>query len=384
MVIKADSLAERVEIGENVSTPKWAAAYKFPPEQAKTKVEDIVIQVGRTGVLTPKAILSPVKVAGSTVSAATLHNIDFIREKDIRVGDTVILQKAGDIIPEIVSVCKDERSGGEVPYEMPAFCPSCGEPVSKSGDEAATRCTNTSACPAQTERSIEHFASRDAMNIDGMGPAVVKLLLSEGLIKKTSDIYTLTAEDIEPLERMGKKSAQNLIAAIENSKTRGLDKLIYALGIRNIGEKAAKSLAVHFGDIEKLFTATAEELVSIEDFGEIMAKDVVNFFAHSGTREFIDELIARGVVTKYESDKKGDFLAGMTFVLTGTLPTLSRADASKMIESFGGKCSGSVSKKTHIVLAGEEAGSKLTKAQSLGIRIIDEEEFLKIIEEQKI
>jgi len=384
VVIKADLFSERTEMGENASTPKWAAAYKFPPEQARTKVEDIVIQVGRTGVLTPKAILSPVKVAGSTVSAATLHNIDFIREKDIRVGDTVILQKAGDIIPEIVSVCKDERTGAEVPYEMPTYCPSCGEPVSKPESEAATRCTNTSACPAQIERSIEHFASRDAMNIDGMGPAVVKLLLREGLISRVSDLYSLQANDIASLERMGEKSAENLIAAIEKSKSQGLDKLIYALGIRNIGEKAAKSLAVHFGDIEKLFTATAEELTSIEDFGEIMAEDVIKFFAHPGTREFINELCARGVTTKYESDKKGDFLSGLTFVLTGTLPTLSRADASKLIESYGGKCSGSVSKKTHVVLAGAEAGSKLTKAQELGIRIIDEEEFLRIIEEQEI
>ena len=384
VVIKADLFSERVEIGENASTPKWAAAYKFPPEQAKTKVEDIVIQVGRTGVLTPKAVLSPVRVAGSTVSAATLHNIDFIREKDIRVGDTVILQKAGDIIPEIVSVCKEERTGTEVPYEMPAVCPSCGEPVSKQESEAATRCTNASACPAQIERSIEHFASRDAMNIDGMGPAVVKLLLKEGLICRVSDLYTLKKEDVAALERMGEKSAENLISAIEKSKAQGLDKLIYALGIRNIGEKAAKSLAMHFGDIEKLFTATEEELTSIEDFGEIMAEDVIKFFAHPGTREFIDELVRCGVTTKYESDKKGDFLSGLTFVLTGTLPTLSRQDASKIIESYGGKCSGSVSKKTHVVLAGAEAGSKLAKAQSLGIRIIDEEEFLRIIEEQKI
>ncbi len=384
VVIKADVLAERAEIGENTSTPKWAAAYKFPPEQAKTKVEDIVIQVGRTGVLTPKALLSPVKIAGSTVSAATLHNIDFIREKDIRVGDTVVLQKAGDIIPEIVSVCFEARTGAEVPYEMPSHCPSCGEPVSKAADEAATRCTNNASCPAQIERSIEHFASRDAMNIDGMGPAVVKLLIKEGLVAKVSDLYALRAEDVAGLERMGEKSAANLISAIESSKTRGLDKLIYALGIRNIGEKAAKSLAVRFGDMENLFTATAEELTSIEDFGEIMAEDVIKFFAHPSTREFTDELARAGVATRYESEQKGEFLAGLTFVLTGTLPTLSRADASKMIESYGGKCSGSVSKKTSIVLAGAEAGSKLAKAQSLGIRIIDEEEFLKIIEEQTI
>ena len=384
VVIKADDLAERVEIGENTSTPKWAAAYKFPPEQAKTKVEDIVIQVGRTGVLTPKALLTPVRVAGSTVSAATLHNIDFITEKDIRIGDTVILQKAGDIIPEIVSVCKEERTGTEAPYKMPTICPSCGEAVHKDADEAATRCTNNTSCPAQIERSIEHFASRDAMNIEGMGPAVVKLLISVGLISKVSDIYRLRTEDVENLERMGKKSAENLIKAIEGSKTRGLDKLIFALGIRNVGEKAAKSLALRFEDIEKLFSATSEDIIAIDDFGAVTAQDVVSFFSHPQTRIFVDELISCGVTTKYESEKKGDFLAGLTFVLTGTLPTLSRAEASAMIESFGGKCSGSVSKKTSFVLAGSEAGSKLTKAESLGIKIIDEEKFLLMIEEQKI
>ncbi len=384
VVIKADDLSERTEIGENTSTPKWAAAYKFPPEQVKTKVEDIVIQVGRTGVLTPKALLTPVKIAGSTVSAATLHNIDFINEKDIRIGDTIILQKAGDIIPEIVSVCKEERDGSESPYQMPLVCPSCGETVSKDADEAATRCTNNTSCPAQIERSIEHFASRDAMNIEGMGPAVVKSLISAGLINKISDIYALRAEDIEKLDRMGQKSAKNLISAIERSKERGLDKLIFALGIRNIGEKAAKSLASRFGDIDLLFNANVENLTEIEDFGTIMSEDVVKFFAHPQTRIFVDELKAHGVVTKYENEKKGDFFSGLTFVLTGTLPTLSRAEASAMIESYGGKCSGSVSKKTDFVLAGEEAGSKLTKAESLGIKIIDEEKFLLMIEEQKI
>ncbi|MGN1095104.1 MAG: NAD-dependent DNA ligase LigA, partial [Eubacteriales bacterium] len=378
VVIKADNLSERSELGENASTPKWAVAYKFPPEQAKTKLLDITVQVGRTGVLTPKAVLSPVRIAGSTVCAATLHNIDFISEKDIRIGDTVILQKAGDIIPEIVSVCKEERTGAEKPYSMPRICPSCGEPVSRDADEAATRCTNSS-CPAQIERSIEHFASRDAMNIDGMGPAVVRSLIKNGLVEKISDIYSLRAEDIENLERMGKKSAEKLIKAIENSKTRGLDKLIYALGIRNIGEKAAKSLALHFGNIEKLFSATKEELISIEDFGSISANDVVNFFAHPQTRVFIDELKERGVTVEYENEKKGNIFEGLTFVLTGTLPTLSRSDASAIIESYGGKCSSSVSKKTDFVLAGEDAGSKLSKAQSLGIKIIDEDELKKMI-----
>ncbi len=384
VVIKADSLAERIELGENTSTPKWAVAYKFPPEQAKTKVEDIVIQVGRTGVLTPKALLSPVRVAGSTVSAATLHNIDFIREKDIRIGDTVILQKAGDIIPEIVSVCKENRCGTEVPYEMPAVCPSCGETVFRSADEAATRCTNNTSCPAQIERSIEHFASRNAMNIEGMGPAIVRLLISNGLISKTSDIYKLRAEDIENLERMGKKSSQKLVAAIENSKSRGLDKLIFALGIRNVGEKAAKSLAEKFCDIENLFKASAEDIVAIDDFGQVTAEDIVSFFSHPQTRVFVDELKANGVVTEYKQEKNGGLFSGLTFVLTGTLPTLSRDEASSMIESLGGKCTGSVSKKTNFVLAGDKAGSKLAKAESLGIKIIDEEKFLSMIKEQKI
>lgn len=380
VVIKADIIAERELLGENINTPKWAVAYKFPPEQQKTKVTDITAQVGRTGVLTPKAILTPVKIAGSTVSAATLHNIDFITEKDIRIGDTVILQKAGDIIPEVVSVCKDMRTGKEMPYQFPKYCPSCGEPVYRDADEAATRCTN-SACPAQIERNIEHFASRDAMNIEGMGPAVVKSLISAGLVKDISDLYSLKTEEVEPLERMGKKSAEKLILSIENSKSRGLDKLIYALGIRNIGEKAAKSLASHFEDIENLFSATKEELVSIEDFGEITADDVINFFSHSQTKELVEKLKSAGVKTRYEKEKKGDIFGGLTFVLTGTLPTLSRSEASKIIESYGGKCVSSVSKNTDFVLAGDAAGSKLTKAESLGIKIIDEDGLIKMINE---
>lgn len=380
VVIKADIIAERETLGENINTPKWAVAYKFPPEQQKTKVTDITAQVGRTGVLTPKAILTPVKIAGSTVSAATLHNIDFITEKDIRIGDTVILQKAGDIIPEVVSVCKDMRTGKEMPYQFPKYCPSCGEPVYRDADEAATRCTN-SACPAQIERNIEHFASRDAMNIEGMGPAVVKSLISAGLVKDISDLYSLKTEEVEPLERMGKKSAEKLILSIENSKSRGLDKLIYALGIRNIGEKAAKSLASHFEDIENLFSATKEELVSIEDFGEVTADDVINFFSHSQTKELVEKLKSAGVKTRYEKEKKGDIFGGLTFVLTGTLPTLSRSEASKIIESYGGKCASSVSKNTDFVLAGDAAGSKLTKAEALGIKIIDEDGLMKMINE---
>lgn len=377
VVIKADSLAERKLLGENISTPKWAIAYKFPPEQKQTKLTDIIIQVGRTGVLTPNARLEPVRLAGTVVSRATLHNIDFIRERDIRIGDTVTLQKAGDIIPEIICVDKSKRNGSEVPYEMPTLCPSCGEPVIRD-DEAATRCTNAS-CPAQLERHITHFASRDAMNIDGMGPAVVRLLIASGLIHNVADIYSLSAGEIEGLDRMGKKSAENLVAAIERSKSAGLDKLIYALGIRQVGEKAARSLAEAFPDIELLFSASEEQISAIYDFGDISAHYIVNFFAHPQTRVLVDELKSRGVKTTYEVQKRGNIFEGMTFVLTGTLPTMKRDEASRLIEENGGKVSSSVSAKTSMVLAGEDAGSKLTKAQSLGVRIISEEELLSML-----
>ena len=377
VVIKADSLAERKLLGENISTPKWAIAYKFPPEQKQTKLTDIIIQVGRTGVLTPNARLEPVRLAGTVVSRATLHNIDFIRERDIRIGDTVTLQKAGDIIPEIICVDKSKRNGSEVPYEMPTHCPSCGEPVIRD-DEAATRCTNAS-CPAQLERHITHFASRDAMNIDGMGPAVVRLLIASGLIHNVADIYSLSAGEIEGLDRMGKKSAENLIAAIEHSKSAGLDKLIYALGIRQVGEKAARSLAEAFPDIELLFSASEGQISAIYDFGDISAHYIVNFFAHPQTRVLVDKLKSRGVKTTYEVQKRGNIFEGMTFVLTGTLPTMKRDEASRLIEENGGKVSSSVSAKTSMVLAGEDAGSKLTKAQSLGVRIISEEELLSML-----
>lgn len=377
VVIKADSLDERKLLGENISTPKWAIAYKFPPEQKQTKLTDIIIQVGRTGVLTPNARLEPVRLAGTVVSRATLHNIDFIRERDIRIGDTVTLQKAGDIIPEIICVDKSKRNGSEVPYEMPTHCPSCGEPVIRD-DEAATRCTNAS-CPAQLERHITHFASRDAMNIDGMGPAVVRLLIASGLIHNVADIYSLSAGEIEGLDRMGKKSAENLIAAIERSKSAGLDKLIYALGIRQVGEKAARSLAEAFPDIELLFSVSEEQISAIYDFGDISAHYIVNFFAHPQTRVLVDELKSRGVKTTYEVQKRGNIFEGMTFVLTGTLPTMKRDEASRLIEENGGKVSSSVSAKTSMVLAGEDAGSKLTKAQSLGVRIISEEELLSML-----
>ncbi len=376
VVIKCDNLAERILIGENTSTPKWAIAYKFPPERKPTKLLDIVIQVGRTGVLTPKAILEPVRLAGTSVSAATLHNIDFIRERDIRLGDTVYVQKAGDIIPEVVSVEMKERADNTVPYEMPTHCPSCGEPVMKD-DEAATRCTNPN-CPAQLERSIAHFASRDAMDIDGMGPAVVKLLLEHALISDVADLYHLEEEKIVSLDRMGEKSAKNLLAAIEKSKKAGLDRLIYALGIRNIGEKAAKSLASAFGSLDALAKADKEALVAIPDFGEITADCVIAYFSHPQTAELIEKLKASGIETTYEVQKSDAVFEGMTFVLTGTLPHLSRDAAAEIIERHGGKASSSVSSKTTYVVAGEKAGSKLTKAQNLGIAVIDEEALLEM------
>lgn len=376
VVIKVNRLSLRPLIGENSGRPKWAVAYKFPPEAKLTKLTDITVQVGRTGVLTPLAVLEPVRLAGTTVRAATLHNIDFIKLKDIRIGDTVEVSKAGDIIPEVRRVELSKRPADSVPYEMPLFCPSCGEPVVRD-DEAAVRCTNSS-CPAQLQRNLIHFASRDAMNIEGLGPAIVSLLIENGLVSNPADIYKLTAKDVSGLDRMGEKSAENLIAAIENSKKAGLDRLIYALGIRNIGSKAASSLASEYGDIEALFTATQEDLCGIQDFGEIMAECVVNYFSHPQTRRLIDELKAAGVVTKYERKTVGDKFAGLTFVLTGTLPTMTRDQAEAMIVSLGGKASSSVSKNTSYVLAGEKAGSKLTKAQSLGVPVIDEEEFLRM------
>lgn len=377
-VIKMDSLVRRVQVGENTSTPKWAVAYKFPPEQKETKLLDIQINVGRTGVLTPLAILEPVFIAGSTVSKATLHNLDFIRERDIHIGDYVSVQKAGDIIPEIISVNKSKREGVKE-FSFPEYCPSCGERIYREEGEAAYRCTNI-ACPAQALRNIEHFASRDAMNIDGMGPAVVEALYNAGLIRDVADLYYLEAKDIEGIERMGETSAKNLISAVQSSKTRGLDNLLYALGIRQIGKKAAQTLAKRFRDIDMYFDLSVEELCTVEDIGGISAENVVNYFSHGKTKEIIERLRNAGVVTVYEgAENQSNRFEGMTFVLTGTLPTMTRNEASDIIIANGGKVSGSVSKKTSFLLAGEEAGSKLTKAQSLGVRIISEEEFLEMV-----
>ena len=381
VVIKIDSLEDRRRVGEGTNTPKWAVAYKFPPEEKETKLLDISIAVGRTGVLTPTAELSPVRLAGTTVSRATLHNIDFIRERGIMLGDIVTVRKAGDIIPEVVKANAEKRDGSEREFFMPTVCPSCGEPVVFDKDDgAALRCTN-SACPAQLSRSIEHFASKSAMNIDGLGPQIVELLLGNKLIGDASDLYSLKAEQIEALERMGEKSAKNLISAIENSKAAGLSRLIYALGIRNVGEVAAAALAERYGDLEALTKATVEEIAELDDFGNITAECVVDFFSHPQNIALCRRLAEAGVETSYKGAPKGDRLAGLTFVLTGTLPTMSRDEASELIKNAGGKTSGSVSKKTDYVVAGEAAGSKLTKAQSLGVKIISEEELLAMLGE---
>ena len=381
VVIKADLLSDRRLIGEGTSTPKWAAAYKFPPEEKQTKIEDIIIKVGRTGVLTPNAVLSPVRLAGTTVSRATLHNLDFIRQRGIMLGDTVTVRKAGDIIPEVVCAHADKRDGSEKEFHMPDKCPSCGEPVYYDPDEAAAvRCTNLS-CPAQLSRGIEHFASKGAMNIDGLGPQIIDLLIENDLISSSADLYTLRAEDVQNLERMGEKSAANLISAIEKSKSAGLERLLCALGIPNVGEVAAESLAKRFGTLEACMSATVDDLVAIDDFGEITAKSVVSFFSREDNISLCSKLIEAGLLTEAVKEAASDKFAGLTFVLTGTLPTMSRDEASELIKAQGGKVAGSVSKKTSYVVAGEAAGSKLTKAQDLGIKIIDEEELKRMLEE---
>ena len=382
VVIKLDSLAGRRVLGEGTKTPKWAVAYKFPPETKFTRLTDITVAVGRTGVLTPAAVLEPVRLAGTTVSRATLHNIDFIRERGIMIGDTVAVRKAGDIIPEIVEACPEKRDGSERPFSMPERCPSCGEPVTRDetggGEGAAYRCTN-SACPAQLSRSLEHFASKDAMNIEGLGPQIIELLISAGLVRTAPDLYELKPEQLVSLERMGELSARNLTDAISRSKTAGLERLIYALGIRNIGEVAAAAMAARFGTLDGCIAATYDVLCSIEDFGDITARCVLNFFSHPQNIELCRRLTAAGLVTESTAKKADDSLAGQTFVLTGTLPNMTRDEASALIKAHGGKVSGSVSKKTSYVVAGEEAGSKLTKARELGVAVIDEAALLSML-----
>ncbi len=377
-VVKLNNLADRTLLGSTAKFPRWAEAYKYPPEEKETELLDIEINVGRTGAITPVGIFKPVLLAGTTVSRATLHNEDFIRELGVSIGDTVKIRKAGEIIPEVLSVVHHQE-GAQV-YQLPDYCPSCGSKLVKEEDEAATRCTNTE-CPAQLLRHLIHFVSRDAMDIEGLGPSLLEMLLNEGLIKTFTDLYKLKAEDIASLDRMGEKSANNLVSAIEKSKSAEINRLIYALGIRHIGEKAAKLLCEHFLSVEKLFEASEEEIAAIEGYGAIMAKSVYDYFRLEGTAHLIAELKALGVEMKplEKKEKAGSFI-GKTFVLTGALPTMSRKEASLLIEQNGGKTSSSVSKKTDYVLAGEDAGSKLTKAQSLGVTIISESDLLKMIE----
>lgn len=378
-VVKVNRLSDRALLGSTAKFPRWAEAYKYPPEEKETELLDIEINVGRTGALTPVGIFNPVLLAGTTVSRATLHNEDFIAERDIHIGDTVLIRKAGEIIPEVLSVSKHAENG--IPFAFPEFCPSCGSKIIREEGEAAVRCTNTD-CPAQLLRHLIHFVSRDAMDIDGMGPAVLEQLLNQGMIKSFSDLYRLELEPLSQLDRMGIKSAQNLIDAVEKSKSAEIYRLVYALGIRHIGEKAAKLLCEHFLSIDALFTASVEEISAIDGYGAIMAESVADYFSLDATRALIDELRSLGVEMKpLQAKKKEGIFLGKTFVLTGTLPTMSRKEASVLIEQNGGKTSSSVSKKTDYVLAGEEAGSKLTKAQSLGITIISEADLLNMIEE---
>ena len=377
-VIKVNSLSDRDLLGSTAKFPRWAAAYKYPPEQKESTVVDIVVQVGRTGVLTPKAVVRPVRLAGTTVTNATLHNQDYIAEKDIRIGDTVLVQKAGEIIPEIVSVVKEKRPEGTQPYFLPSVCPVCGAPVARDTDGAHIRCTGAE-CPAQLLRNLVHFASRDAMDIEGLGPAVVEALVNAGLVQTAADLYQLRPQDVAQLERMGKKSAENLIAAIETSKSQDLSRLLFAFGIRQVGQKAAKILAGRFGILEALQTATVEQLTEIDDIGAITAQSLVDWLSSPQSQHLIGQLKEAGLNMTAEVTAKGDKFAGKTIVLTGTLTHFTRDEATAKIEAEGGKVSGSVSKKTSFVVAGEAAGSKLTKANSLGIPVLTEEEFLELL-----
>ena len=378
-VVKIDNLKFREILGTTAKTPRWAVAYKYPPEKKETILKDIICQVGRTGVITPMAILEPVKVAGSTVSKTTLHNEDFIKQKELKIGDTVVIQKAGDVIPEIVEVKKEKRTGKEKDFEMPKVCPVCGAPAVREEGEAAIRCTGIE-CPAKLFRNLVHFVSREAMNIDGLGENIISQFLDKGLIKDISDIYKLTFEDIASLKKNGQKFAQNLIDSINKSKENDLYRLITALGIRHVGAKASKLLARKYKTIDNLMEASFEDLSMINDIGPIVANSIREFFVQDQTIDLINKLKELGVNTKsLEEDVDDNRFEGKTFVLTGSLEDFTRGEASNIIEKYGGKTSGTVSKKTDYVLAGEEAGSKLTKAQSLGVTIISEEEFKNMI-----
>ena len=377
-VIKINSLAQRTALGSTAKAPRWAVAFKYPPEKKESRVVDIAVQVGRTGVLTPKVIVEPVRLAGTTVSAATLHNQDNIDRLDVRLGDTVVLQKAGEIIPEVVSVNYAKRPEGTTPFKMPDFCPECGSPVVRDADGAALRCTSPE-CPAQRLRNLAHFASREAMDIEGLGISVCESLINSGLVRGFADLYYLEAQSVAMLERMGEKSAQNLIAAIEKSKQAGLARLLCAFGIRQVGQKAAKTLAMHFPDLDAVISADEEELKAIPDIGAITAGFITEWFSLEQSKHQIRLLREAGVSFDSRESIVDSRFAGKTFVLTGALQNYTRDEASAIIERYGGKASGSVSKKTSYVLAGENAGSKLTKAQELGVPIISEEEFAEMI-----
>ena len=377
-VVKLNNLSDREILGSTAKCPKWAVAYKYPPEKKESRVMDIVVQVGRTGVLTPKAVLEPVRLAGTTVTNATLHNQDYVTEKDIRVGDTVVVQKAGEIIPEIVSVVRKKRPEGTTAYHLPETCPVCGAPVERDPDGAAIRCTGAE-CPAQLLRNLIHFASRDAMDIDGVGPAVMRQLIEHGLVSNPADLYDLRAEQLADLERMGTKSAQNAVDAITKSKENDLWRLIFALGIRQVGAKAAKILAAHFGSMEALRRAAAEELTQIDDVGAVTADYIIRWMSSDQAVDLLERLKAAGVNMESRQKLVDRRFAGMTFVLTGALSHFTREEAGEMIEQRGGKASASVSKKTTYVVAGENAGSKLKKAQELNIPVLSEEEFLALL-----
>ncbi len=374
-VVKVDNLSLRTQLGSTAKFPRWAAAYKYPPEIKETVVEDIVVQVGRTGILTPKAVVNAVRLAGTSVTNATLHNQDMITAKDVRIGDTVKIRKAGEIIPEILEVVKEKRPEGTTPYLLPTACPVCGSPVERDEDGVALRCTGT-ACPAQLIRNLSHFASRNAMNIDGLGAAIVEQLVEHQLVKNPADLYDLTAEVLVNMERMGEKSAENLVNAIDATRGNDLPKLLFAFGIRHVGEKAAKILSTTFGSMDKLMEATLEELTAVRDIGGTTAESLMHWLQNPQSQDIIARLKARGVNMDNLTEITDTRFAGMTFVLTGSLELFTRNEATEQIENLGGKVSGSVSKKTTYVVAGENAGSKLKKANDLGISVLTQQEFL--------
>ncbi len=377
-VIKLNRLSDRETLGSTAKAPRWAVAFKYPPEVKESVVKDIVVQVGRTGVLTPKAVVEPVRLAGTTVSNATLHNQDFITEKDIRIGDTVRIRKAGEIIPEVLGVVMEKRPADTKVYFLPETCPVCGAAVSRDEDGAAIRCTGVE-CPAQLVRNLTHFASKDAMDIEGLGPNLVQALVDASLVRSPADIYALTAEPVAALERMGQKSAENLMTAIENSKSAGMARVLYALGIRQVGSSAARTLAMKYGSMEALMAADEENLTGVEDIGPVTAQYIAAWFRAPQSRHLLRRLQDAGVSMESTEETADDRFAGMTFVLTGTLSLMTRSEAEAKIQSFGGKASSSVSKKTTLVVAGENAGSKLTKAEALGVRVISEEEFFSML-----